>query len=416
MTELPNGWESSSIGNVAEIIRGVTYSKADTLASGDVNAVPLLRATNLEVDSIDFDDMVYVAARVVKPIQILKLDDILLAASSGSIAIVGKSAQVIKANGETFGAFCAVIRPKDVHPKYLAYWVQSPTVRDHWSATARGSNINNLKPSDISGTQIPLPPIDEQHKSVQILEDHLSRLNAAMENVIQAKNLTSVLLASSLKHLVESVPHKYRPLSEVVAKIEAGKSLTCLGRPAQKNEWGIIKVSAMTWGEFLPDENKAIPASYSPPMHHKINKGDVLISRANTEKYVGAAVQVKTDPGMLLLSDKSLRLVPREEFDRSWLLSVLNAPNTREEISNRATGTKDSMRNISQSNLLAVEVPVPLSFDGQIQIMRTMGQVESSVNSNLQLIDESIDRIRNFRRSLLQAAFTGQLTKGVVSV
>jgi len=126
MTELPDGWQLSTIGEVAEIVRGVTYSKADTLSANDIDAVPLLRATNLEVDSIDFDDMVYVPKRVVKTQQYLKLNDIFLAASSGSITVVGKSAQVVKTNGATFGAFCAVIRPKAIHPKYLSYLVQSP--------------------------------------------------------------------------------------------------------------------------------------------------------------------------------------------------------------------------------------------------------------------------------------------------
>jgi restriction endonuclease S subunit len=95
----------------------------------------------LEVDSIDFEDMVYVPKRVVKAQQFLKLNDIFLAASSGSISVVGKSAQVVKTNGETFGAFCAVIRPNKIHPKFLSYWVQSPEIRDHWSATAKGTNI-----------------------------------------------------------------------------------------------------------------------------------------------------------------------------------------------------------------------------------------------------------------------------------
>lgn len=180
MVELPSGWQLSTIGGVADIVRGVTYSKADTLSAADKDAVPLLRATNLEVDTIDFEDMVYVPKRVVKAQQFLQLNDIFLAASSGSISVVGKSAQVVKTNGETFGAFCAVIRPIKIHPKFLAYWVQSPEVRDHWSATAKGTNINNLKPSDISETKIPVPPIEEQHKIVEILEDHLSRLDASV--------------------------------------------------------------------------------------------------------------------------------------------------------------------------------------------------------------------------------------------
>lgn len=196
-TVIPGSWQLSTIGDVAEIIRGVTYSKADTLSAGDKDAIPLLRATNLEVDSIDFEDMVYVPKRVVKAQQFLELNDILLAASSGSLSVVGKSAQVVKTNGETFGAFCAVIRPKEIHPKYLSYWVQSPEIRDHWSATAKGTNINNLKPSDISETKIYVPPLDEQHKIVEFLEGHLSRLDISV-SIAEAMEKQSIGLRRSL--------------------------------------------------------------------------------------------------------------------------------------------------------------------------------------------------------------------------
>jgi type I restriction enzyme S subunit len=132
------------------------------------------------VDAIDFNNMVYVPKKVVKEQQFLRIDDIFLAASSGSISVVGKNAQVVKTNGATFGAFCSVIRPKAIHPKFLALWVQSPEIREHWSATAKGTNINNLKPSDILDTNVPLPPLPEQQKIVEILEDHLSRLDASV--------------------------------------------------------------------------------------------------------------------------------------------------------------------------------------------------------------------------------------------
>lgn len=201
MTSIPTGWTIGSIGDVAEVIRGVTYSKSDTLNMGDSESVPLLRATNLEVNQIDFDDLVYIPAKVVKVKQYLKLDDILIAASSGSISVVGKSAQVTRTMGATFGAFCAVLRPFNVNPKYLRYWVQSPSVRDHWSATAKGTNINNLKPSDIMNTEIPLPPLEVQNRLVEKLEKYLSNLDAgtlvAQNLIAQSATLRKTLLMAT---------------------------------------------------------------------------------------------------------------------------------------------------------------------------------------------------------------------------
>ena len=80
----------------------------------------------------------------------------------------------------------------------------------------------------------------------------------------------------------------------------------------------------------------------------------LLPSRANTSSYVGAAVYVDDTRPRLALSDKSLRLVPHADVEPRWLQQALSAPAVRRQISHLATGTKDSMRNISQQALLTV--------------------------------------------------------------
>ncbi|GIH73351.1 restriction endonuclease subunit S [Sphaerimonospora thailandensis] len=154
-------------------------------------------------------------------------------------------------------------------------------------------------------------------------------------------------------------------LGDLLIRIEAGKSFTCEPRPAEEDEWGVIKVSAMTWGTFREDENKAVPAHREIDPANEIRPGDILVSRANTAEYVGAPVLVGECRPRLLLSDKSLRLVPSSEVDRRWLLNVLASPDVRRAISARATGTKESMRNISQQALSEIEVLVPPQAEQQ---------------------------------------------------
>ena len=50
----------------------------------------------------------------------------------------------------------------------------------------------------------------------------------------------------------------YTVLGDLLETIEAGKSFKTPGRPAEGVEWGVIKVSAMTWGKFDASENKAV--------------------------------------------------------------------------------------------------------------------------------------------------------------
>jgi type I restriction enzyme S subunit len=112
---LPAGWSGCLLGELASVIRGVTYQKEEARATAAVGFVPLLRATNIGA-SLDLDDVLWVPASRVKPLQRLQVGDIVVAASSGSAAVVGKAAQLLEDWDGTFGAFCFALRPANVFP------------------------------------------------------------------------------------------------------------------------------------------------------------------------------------------------------------------------------------------------------------------------------------------------------------
>ena len=84
MSELPMGWTTTTLGELAEVIRGVTYKKEQAKASPSDGLLPLLRATNISQE-LDFDNLVYVPNRNVSDLQMHRQGDIVIAASSGSM-------------------------------------------------------------------------------------------------------------------------------------------------------------------------------------------------------------------------------------------------------------------------------------------------------------------------------------------
>ena len=429
MTELPNDWKCSTIGEVAEIVRGVTYSKGDTLSATDIDAVPLLRATNLEVDSIDFNDMVYVPKRVVKPQQVLQVNDVFMAASSGSISVVGKSAQVVKTNGETFGAFCSVIRPKNVHPKFLAYWVQSPEIRDHWSATAKGTNINNLKPSDISGTYIPIPPMKDQQKIVELLEDHLSRLDAALAEVKQAKVKAaqfrrSLFQAAFTGNLIgdgtrggTDLPNGWE-IKPLEALCDTGKQAIVDG-PFGSNlkrsdyvESGIpvlkiqnIKENVIT----LKKMDFVKPEKYKELVRHSFTDGDIVMTKLGDPLGVSAIVNGISNG--LIVAD--LVRIRASKVNTKFLCYQLNSPRIQKYINELQKGTTRPRVNLAMIRNLPIYIP---SIDQQHKIVEILEDHLSRLDASVAIADAMEKQSSSLRRSLLQAAFSGQLTKEVASV
>ncbi len=149
-------------------------------------------------------------------------------------------------------------------------------------------------------------------------------------------------------------------VGEVLRGIVAGKSIQTLERPAEDGEFGILKVSAVTWGVFRPHENKAMPPDYNPGDCPRPMDGDILISRANTRELVGAPVMVHGNHPNLLLSDKILKLIPNElSVDRRYLVRALRSTEATSHFFKCAGGSSGSMTNITQADIRSAPILLP---------------------------------------------------------
>jgi type I restriction enzyme, S subunit len=107
--QLPDRWKWVRLNELASVIRGVTYKKADASDVEISGSVPLMRANNIG-RGLNFDDLLHIPRTLVSPDQLIIKGDLLIAMSSGSPSLVGKAAQADDDLDYSFGAFCAVIR------------------------------------------------------------------------------------------------------------------------------------------------------------------------------------------------------------------------------------------------------------------------------------------------------------------
>ena len=161
----------AAVGNISEQIRGVTYAKSDASAVSRSGYSPMLRANNIGEHGLLLDDLIFVPNTKISPKQRIVANDIVVAASSGSISVVGKTAQARIGFDGGFGAFCKVLRPgPDIDPHYFGHYFKTPSYRRVVSRLASGANINNLKKEHLDNLQIPLPPLAEQTRIAGILD------------------------------------------------------------------------------------------------------------------------------------------------------------------------------------------------------------------------------------------------------
>lgn len=147
------------------------------------------------------------------------------------------------------------------------------------------------------------------------------------------------------------------PLREAIERIVGGKNIEA---GSGSSSYRILKVSAVTSGRFRPDASKPAPDEYDPPPAHFIRKHDFLFSRANTKDLVGAVAVVESEYPGLLLPDKLWRIEWRRDvMDQKFAYFLLRTAKVKQVFAQVASGTSDSMKNISQEKLLNIEVPVP---------------------------------------------------------
>ena len=220
---LPKNWKWNDLGNLCDFVSGVTFDRTETVASPMEGFLPILRAGHIG-DALNItDDLVWVPASRVSDVQLLRVGDIAMCMSSGSPAIVGKSAVVDKPFTGSMGAFCSIIRPKNPdQQKFVAYWLKSEGFWQWRDGQARGINIQNLRASQLKHIKIPRPPLAEQKRIAAILEkaDRLRRLRRYAHEVSDGY-LQAVFLEMFGDPVTNPRGWKIKPLGEVVKNLDS---------------------------------------------------------------------------------------------------------------------------------------------------------------------------------------------------
>lgn len=300
--------------------------------------------------------------------------------------------------------------------RYAFYW----TLSQEFYPMTNATTVPAIRKSDLEAKQFPLPPLPEQRRIVARIESLFEKLDRARELAQNALETFETRKAAILhKAFTGELTAKWREengvgmewenisLDSLLSAITAGKSIRCLERPPMDDEVGIVKVSAVTWGEFDEIESKTCFNENLLRAEYLIHKGDFLFSRANTIQLVGACVIVANVDKRLMLSDKILRFSFNESAVPKYILFYLRSQKGRMQIENLSSGNQESMRNISQENIRKIIVPLPPKSEQQAIVRILDGLLEKEQQAKG--LADVVMQIDLMKKAILARAFRGEL-------
>lgn len=276
-----------------------------------------------------------------------------------------------------------------------------------------GENIYGAKLLNqelIRSAPILVPPLQEQERIANFLDEKTVRIDAL---IAEKERLEGKLLELRNAYLEAEIAEAFKngmsPLKRSLVFLGQGWSPVAESSPASEDAWGVLKLSAIKQGQFIPTENKALSPDTEIPFDLQIQQGDVLVTRANTPELVGSAALVEENTHKLIPSDLIYTLrVNTKLLDARFLTFYLSSPQARAAIESDARGSSQSMVKLSQEHIRSWQIP-NISVDAQLA---TVERLEANINKIRKLrrhVQEHISLLREYRSSLISTAVTGHL-------
>jgi len=249
--EVPKGWEWCRIRNISQSYIGLTYSPSEVSPQGTI----VLRSSNIQDGRIVFDDIVRVTKNISEKLLVEK-NDIIICARNGSAKLVGKSAIVTEITEPmTFGAFMAIC--KTPLYQYVSIFLQSDLFFSQLRGVSGTTTINQLTQNNFNGFLIAIPPLEEQHRIFEKINDVLPIVEIYGNKQEQLNKLNDNLRENVKKSILQEAIQG-RLVQQIAEESTAQELLKQIKAEKQKLvKEGKLKKSALNDSViFRGDDNK----------------------------------------------------------------------------------------------------------------------------------------------------------------
>ncbi|GBR48594.1 restriction endonuclease subunit S [Gluconobacter roseus] len=395
-------WPTATLDSISEVVRGVTFSKADAESDPRKGLLPVLRAGNIAETLNIESDLVYVDQGRISEKQKLRPKDIVVCTSSGSASVLGKSAMLGQEWQGSFGAFLATVRT-DSHvadPDFVGHYLRSPRFRA-WASNSAGIGIKNIRASDLKKVEIPLPPLEEQKRIARILDQAAELCRLRTRALDKLSTLGQAIFHEMFGDLIDAAHASPEVTLYDIVNPERGISYGIVQRGTEVDGGvPVIRISNLSGDRFSADSvvrtSQEISSGYK---RTQLEGGEIAISIRGTVGSV--AIVPSTAKGWNI--SREVALVPLKDPQYAGFIWEL----LRHKMSQRFI--KGEVRGVAQSGINLADLrrlPVPANY---AEMSKLWLERATKISELLGRGEVTYERQKTLFASLQHRAFKGEL-------
>ena len=283
------------------------------------------------------------------------------------------------------------VNEKICNYRFLFYYLNNENFFEYLGSNSKGATYPTCSKDDVLDYEIILPDIDTQNKIVSLFDNITKNIFLKNEQI----NLCNNLIKSQFVEMFGNYDLTTN-LSKYIKELRGGKSLA--GTEVCINK--VLKTGAATFGWFDSNQFKYLPKNYIPLEEHKVETGDVIISRMNTPELVGACSYVFKAPDNMYYPDRLWKTILKDNNNPIFLWQLLWDDKIRKQIKENSAGTSGTMQNISKQKLLEIKC-----IDAPIELQNKFAKIFEQIDKQKFEFENSLKKLEELQASLMQEYF-----------
>lgn len=313
-----------------------------------------------------------------------------------------------------------IIRNNHIDANYLMYCFQSKYFREFMlsNVSGVGGSLMRAQPKYVQTYPIPLPPLSEQQRIVERIEELFAKLDEAKERLQEVADSFAVRKAAilhkaftgeltkqwRLENGVSDESWEEKKFDDCIEKMQNGLSKR---KGDEGNNIGVLRLANLGEDDLVLDDLRYILLTEKEEKNYLLSKDDVIMIRVNGSKdNVARQIVINTDE-KLAFCDHIIRIKYNPNIVARYVMYFSKTNAYRKYVEDNMVSSA-GQNTISRKGLASLVIPLP-SIEEQHEIVRLINDLLARERKAQQAAEQALASIDLMKKSILARAFRGEL-------